>query len=731
MIKVDNNFIFLETKNTLLIFEIKDYCYEYGVSRGDKIIVQRYYGLKKDFNSLKNSKALLCPHGSCQDYNFDFNISSSFGDGNNSEFSLLILNSDNTFVNRFFYKDFSIVKEKVMDGPRTRNVKETIDIVTYDKVANLELHHYYSICDDSDVIVSKKELVNKGEKSCNVKRLMSLQLPIDSKKLKIYTYDGEWLNERQRHEVTLNSGVFINQSMAGSSSHKHNPFIQIINLNNNNHYAFNLIYSGNHKEMVEINPSGHSDVFVGINDFAFDYLLEAHKSFITPEAVMLVAPSQDEITYEMHNFVMNHIINPSFKNKERPIIFNNWEGTGMNIDESSILEMTKIASEIGIEQVVMDDGWFNNRNNEKAGLGDWFADTKKFPRGLGKFTDEVRLFGLKFGIWVEPEMISQDTDLYRSHPEYALMVPNYEPLTRRCQLMIDMANPKVVDYLFDSLTKMIDEAKPDYIKWDYNRMIFDTNPNNGIRSGEYLYHFMMGSYSLMERLTNKYPNILFESCASGGGRYDLGILYYMPQTWGSDNSNSFSRVGISCGTFVGYPQSTFGAHVSRDGSALNRISSLEDRFNINAFGAFGYEFDLRTFDKDELNIMHKQIDFYKKHRQLLQFGHLYIVDDYFDDARYYSVNVVNDDKSSSILLAVETKDNLPSKKWRFKGLNPDYNYELDIREQYNLPKTNPFVMNGKELMEEGIDLGSLNKISDKSDYPNGIYSRLVIAKRVK
>lgn len=727
MIRQIGNFVFFETNNNLLVFEIKDFSYEGKNPDNDRIIVQKYFGPKKDLKDFKASSFHI-HHGSCWDYNTEFNISSTFGDGNNAESSVLIFNSDNSFINRFFYKDIFIIKEKEMPGPRTRNVKETLDIVTYDKVMKLELHNYYSLCEDSDVIICKKELINKGQKSCNIKRLMSLQLPIDSKKIKISTFDGAWLEERYRHEIVLENGVFINQSIAGSSSHKHNPFIEVEDLNNGNIYAFNFIYSGNFKETIEVNPTEHSDVYVGINDFAFDYLLESNKSFITSEAIMLVASSREEITLKMHDFISNHIINPNFKDKERPILLNTWEGVVFNIDEQSVIDMAKIAKDIGIEQIVMDDGWFKNRNNECAGLGDWFADIKKFPNGLGAFTSKIREIGIKFGIWVEPEMISKDTDLYRSNPEFAAEIPNRYPLTRRKQLIIDMANPKVVDYLFDLLSKMIEEAKPDYIKWDYNRMIFDTNPDNGIRSGEYLYRFMMGSYSLMERLTTKYPNILFESCSSGGGRYDLGILYYMPQIWGSDNSNSFSRIAISSGTFMAYPQSTFGAHVSRDGG--QKVSSLEDRFNINTFGAFGYEYDLRKYNQEDLEIMRNQIEYYKKHRHLFQFGHLYLIDNYFDDNRYYSLNVVSDNKDSAILLAVETSDNLPKKNWKFKGLNPDFIYDVEVREQYNATKLNILPMSGKSLMEEGLDLGSLNQTKDKKDYPDGVFSRLVyIAKK--
>jgi alpha-galactosidase len=419
-----------------------------------------------------------------------------------------------------------------------------------------------------------------------------------------------------------------------------------------------------------------------------------------------------------------------FAYKDRPILFNSWEGSGMIINEKSLLEMAKLCKEVGIELFVIDDGWFENRNNDHAALGDWVVDKNKFPNGLSPFVNKIKEMGLSFGIWVEPEMISINSDIYRSHPEYALEIPGRTPLERRHQMVIDMSNPDVINYLDDSLSNLFNELKPAYVKWDCNRMISEFYSHAGIRSGELIYRFMMGTYELLERLTKKFPDIIFESCASGGGRYDLGMAYYMPQTWGSDNSNANNRCYIACGTLTGYPQSTFGAHISRDYSVDQKRSAFEDRFNINSIGGFGYEFDIRTSPEKELETMKKQITYFKKHRHLIQFGHYYVIDNCFDDERYYSFNMVSDDQKEAILSAIQTSQTAPKKNWKFKGLNPEYIYEIEMREQDNISLLSFDSKSGKELMENGLDLGLLNEEKDIQDFPNGIQSRMIYIKKV-
>ena len=733
MIKISHPFIIAETPNSQIIFEIKPFDdFRSSFHKGKFYVIQRHFGKKIDARNLKINEANINRFGSSEDYNLDLLISSSVGNGNNIEPSIILDTKENTYTNRFFYKKAEIIKGGFdIEGPHSRDVKESLIITEEDEASHIEIEHIYSFFADSDVIAVKTKLINKGE-DLLINRLCSLELPIASRNLDIYSFDGKWLKERIRHITNLESGIYIVDSKVGSSSHKHNPFIEIFDRENKTYYGFNLIYSGNHKEIIEVDPAYHSRILVGINDYCFAYEVKSSESFTTPEAIMVVSDNLDEITLEMQKFALNHIVNPVFKNKERPILFNNWEGTQMKIDEQSLIDMAQIASKVGVELFVVDDGWFKNRIDDTNGLGDWEVDKNKFPNGLGEFSKKIKSLGLKFGFWIEPEMICLKSDLYKHHPEFASLIPNREPIERRHQLIIDMSNPDVVDYLFNALSKVIDEAQPDYIKWDYNRFMSD-NYSTYSKKGEFMHRFMMGSYSLMERLTQKYPNILFESCSSGGGRYDLGMLYYMPQTWGSDDSNTYWRSFISSGTLVGYPQSSFGAHVSRDGNPFSEggRSSLEDRFNLNCFGAFGYEFDFRTFRQDELDIMSKQIKFYKNHRKLLQFGDFYLIDNPFDDDRYLSQIVVSNDKKEAMLLISELRPNVAPKIWKAKGLDEKMKYHVSLKEQYNLSKDQLIELDilGKDLMEKGLDLGSLYNTSDKKLY-NGVYSRLIYIKEV-
>jgi len=736
MIEIKDNFILIKTKTTSLIFEVRDFLDESTpFYKNKRFITQYYYGFTKDEPELVNTVNNLPGRGSCNDYNVNPLISSSYGNGNNLEPLLLLKNSDGTYINRFFYKGYKVIEgAKDIEGPHARKVSKTLVISEYDEVLNIELNHYYSIFEDSDVIVSKKEVVNHSSKPFNIERLFSLELPIKCNELDVASFDGSWLFERTRHISKVTNGVFTIDSKIGSSSNKHNPYIEVtIPENENQIMAFNFIYSANHKEMVEVNPLGYSKVMVGISDFGFDYEVKAKESFITPEAIFTLKENKDELIKEMHSFTNGHIINPNFVGKSRPVLFNNWEGTGMKIDEKSLLDMAVIAKKVGVEQFVVDDGWFINRITDNGGLGDWTIDKNKFPDGLLPFVNKVRDLGLKFGIWIEPEMICINTDLFKVHPEYASIIPSRDPLERRHQLMIDMSNKEVVDYLFNSLSKVFDEIKPDYIKWDFNRYHTDMYSLANFKAGEFLHRWMMGSYDLFDRLTKRYPNTLFEGCASGGGRFDLGILYYTPQTWGSDDTNTYCRSFITCGTLTMYPQSTFGAHVSRDycpKEDRNARSSLEDRFNLNSIGAFGYEFDFRTFEEKELNIMAKQIEYYKAHRELLSCGTFYINKNIFDDNRYFSFNVVSKDKKEAILFIEETERNIPSLSWKVKGLDENKTYEVTQREQYNLKPFEKRIYKGKELIEKGIDIGSLDTTSDADLYPLGVFTRLFYIKEI-
>lgn len=737
MIKINENNIVIETLNTTLIIEIKSFEDPHdSFELGRNFITLFYYGLKNNAPTFIPSKAKLSVSGSSNDFSYDLNMTNTFGDCNNVEGSLLISNVDGSYVNRFFYKDAEIINGEVDNKlPHSRDVLETLIIREEDPEAGLLLETYYSIFADSDVIAVKRKIINKNKKSIAIRGFSSLQLPLATKELSIFTYDGSWLYERTRHEAKLTSGTFINESVLFSSSHKHNPFIQIKNNDSKLVYSFNLIWSGDHKEFIDLDSVKQTALItVGLNSYTFDYEVKGGEEFITPEAIMSVSSSLEEGSKGMRSFVNNHIINPVWKTN-RPILFNSWEGSAFNINDDKLFAMAEVCNKVGIELFVIDDGWFGARNNDRQGLGDWYVNKEKFPNGFGYTANKIREIGLDFGFWIEPEMIQLGSEIFKNKPEFACISKNRAPLQRRHQLNIDMSNPDVVDYLFDSLCKVIDETKPKYIKWDYNRNMSEAYSPYGTKSGELMYKYIAGSYLLMDKLTKKYPNLLFEGCSSGGGRFDLGIAYYMPQTWGSDDSNAYCRSFISCGTFAGYPQSMFGAHVSRDGCPLpgeEHFASLEDRFNLQCIGAFGYEFDVTKLPESDLEIIKNQVSFYKQYRNLIQFGNLEIIDNIFENKDYLSYQISNDDMSEIIFVVIQTRRGVASKSWKLKGLKEDKKFAISVRQHLNSAdfKLKKTLYSGKELMEKGIKLSCLDKeILDQKI--SGIFSRLFVIKEVK
>ncbi len=733
MIKIFEDHIRLETPNTSLVLSIKsfdDAATPYN--KGRYYLALFYYGDKASEPTYSLTGKKINYSGSCNNYSYDTNMTNTFGDCNAVRGCLLVKNVDKTYVNRFFYEEAYVIENEVDNHlPHSRDVLETLVIVEEDKEAELVLKTYYSIFSDSDVIAVKKELINNNDESVSINNIASLQISLFTKEVEVFTYDGSWIEERTRHSVKLNSGVFVNESVLFTSSHKHNPFIQVKDNTNNRVYSFNLVWSGNHRESIDIDSiTKVATIQVGLNSYTFDYCLKGHQSFITPEAIMSVAASLEESSSINRVFSLNHIVDKKW-HKARPILFNSWEGNAFNISDDTLFKMADVCNDVGVELFVIDDGWFGHRINDYSSLGDWWVDKSRFPNGFGHTAEVIKSKGLKFGFWIEPEMICIDSETYRNHPEFACMSSIRQPLERRHQLMIDMSNPEVVDYLFHHLSKVIEETKPSYIKWDFNRNMADAYSVTS-SSGEFSYKYTVGSYELMKRLVEKYPDILFEGCSSGGGRFDLGIAYYMPQSWGSDNSNAYCRTKISCGSFAGYHQSIFGAHVSRDGYAYDdgkRYSSLEDRFNLQCIGGFGYEFDVTKRTTEELSIMKEQIKFYKEYRDIIQFGNLVTVDNIFDNEDYLSYQISKD--NTIIYVAINPKPGIKSKAWKLVNLDRNSVYKVSSRKHLdgNNIELSKDTYTGEELMNEGIKLPALDSKADTSEY-DGIFTRLLVIEKL-
>ena len=493
----------------------------------------------------------------------------------------------------------------------------------------MELHYY--VYADCDVIARSTKLINSSEEKIQLKRLMSTQLDLATSDYVMTTFNGAWAREMNRTDIPLLVGKHVNSSYTGTTSNRANSFIMVSKTGTNEDagdcYGFHLIYSGNHYEAAEISSFGKTRVVTGINPQTFCFVLEAGESFEAPEAAMAYShQGYNGMSQCMHLFVREHIVRGTWKKKVRPVLLNSWEAAYFDINEHKLLSLAKAGKEAGIELFVMDDGWFGKRNDDTTSLGDWYVNTKKLPNGVAGLCKKVNDLGLDFGIWVEPEMVNVDSDLYRAHPDWAMDIPDRPHSEGRNQRVLDLTRTEVQDYIIEEMSKLFGSANIAYVKWDMNRIITDYYSRSlpPERQGEVAHRYVLGLYRCMKELTTRFPNILFEGCSAGGNRFDLGILCYFPQIWASDDTDALCRTAIQNGYSYGYPMSTVGAHVSAcPNHQTLRTTPLETRFHVAAFGVFGYECNFCDMKKEDMAAIKAQIELYKEWREVLQFGQFY------------------------------------------------------------------------------------------------------------
>lgn len=508
---------------------------------------------------------------------------------------------------------------------------ETTEVELWDDALDALLTLYYCVYPAQDVITRYARLQNRGGGTLTLRRMMSAQLDLADSAYALVTFDGTWSAERGMNSRPLCEGIFVNDSKMGVSSARHNPFVMLAadgcTERQGRCYGINLVYSGNHSEICEVTYSGKTRLLTGINPSGFSWKLAPGEHFDTPEAVFSFSDEGlNGLSHNLHRFVNDHIIRGMWQNRERPIVINNWEATGFDFTQSKLLAIAKEAAKLGIELFVLDDGWFGGRNDDTSSLGDWFVNEKKLPAGLGGFAEKINKLGMKFGLWVEPEMISENSDLYRAHPDWAVAAPGRTPSMGRNQYLLDLTRAEVRAYLVQTLSAVFSSANIEYVKWDMNRNFSDMySPSLAPDGqGEFFHRYVLGLYEILKALTERFPAILFESCASGGSRFDLGMLCYMPQTWASDNTDPVCRLSIQQGTSYGYPLSTIGAHVSASPHfSTLRQTPVETRFNVAAFGCLGYELDLTKLSQFDKNAIKEQVAYYKTRRKLFQYGRFY------------------------------------------------------------------------------------------------------------
>lgn len=624
-----------------------------------------------------------------------------YGKGDYREPLLHIEYADGSRTSDFLFVDAQINEHKPTlaglpathghDNNDAEAAANSLTITLKEPVKQLLLKLHYAVFERSDVITRSLELVNESDHPVTIERAFSANIDLPDAHFDLIHLTGKWINECQIKRHPIAKGMFHIDSKKGVSGANHNPFLCLARPNTNELsgecYGFGLIYSGNHHCGVEVSPHSQSRVQLGISDFDFRWPLAAGSTFTTPEVALTYSNTGlNGMSQHFHRLIQHNLISPNWQAKPRPIQCNNWEATYFDFDQGKLLTLAKTAKQLGAELFVLDDGWFGKRDSDASSLGDFTDHPSKLPKGIAGLSKKIKKLGLSFGIWVEPEMISCDSQLYQAHPEWAIQLADRRPSFGRNQLILDMSNPAVIDHLYEQLHDVFSRAQVEYVKWDHNRNFSDIYSSHLTRDEQagFAHRYVLGLYQLLTRLTQAFPNILFESCCSGGNRFDMGMLYYMPQTWTSDNTDAVERMRIQYGTSLLYPPSTMSCHVSgRPSHQVLRNTPIETRFNVAAFGNLGYQTDLTQLTPFERKAVKQQTQWYKQHRALLQFGRFYRLQSPFEHNRMMWM-VVSDDQSEAMLgyyqMLQETSPSL--EQVHIPMLDADSCYQISNRPQF-------------------------------------------------
>lgn len=638
----------------------------------------------------------------------------------------------------FKYREHEIWKgKKPLDGlpavyVESEEEADTLEIVLEDGLIHTKIILSYTIFSERPVVTKHVRFVCEHEEGITLLNCMSGCFDFPDKEYKMIELAGAWARERYPQSRKLGYGVQSVYSMRGSSSHQFNPFLALARDNADEFsgevLGFSLVYSGDFLAQVEVDNYDVTRVVMGIHPNEFRFELAAGESFQTPE--MVTVYSEDGLngmSQVFHELYRTRLARGIWRDRERPILINNWEATYFDFDEEKILSIATAAKKVGIELFVLDDGWFGKRNQDNCSLGDWYPNLDKLPQGIVGLAKKIEEMGLKFGLWFEPEMTNKDSDLFRAHPDWLLADLRRNYSHSRNQYVLDFSKAEVVDYIYGQMRKILKEAPVSYVKWDMNRTFSEvfSNGKGKKEQGKVRHQYILGVYSLYERLTCEFPDVLFESCASGGGRFDPGMLYYAPQAWTSDDTDAAERIKIQYGTSYVYPLSSMGSHVSASPNhQVFRNTSLDTRANVAYFGTFGYELDITCMSEEELDIMKEQITFMKKYRKLIQQGVFYRLKSPFE-GNSSAWQVVSEDRTEVLVAYFRTMQPVNGKFERIclKGLEPGALYSV---QEYFCEKVDCTTHYGDELMYAGLSVCDISSgvygIADKQqgDY----FSRL-------
>ena len=596
-------------------------------------------------------------------------------------------------------------KPQIPGQPSTYTDREdeaqTLALFAEDSVTGLKVTLYYTVFADSGVMTRSVRVTNCGESTLKLERIFSLCLSLPSMDYDLITLYGRHAKERSLERRRLAHGIQGVESRRGVSGHCQNPFAALAQTgadeDHGNVYGFHLVYSGNFSALCECDFNGTSRFLLGINPADFEWTLEKGKTFDTPEAVMVFTENGiGEMSRILHHFYSKHLIRGKYRDCKRPLLINSWEAAYFDFTSEKLVDFAREAKKLGIEMLVMDDGWFGKRNDDTSSLGDWYVNEEKLKGGLSSLADRIHEQGLKFGIWYEPEMISPDSDLFRAHPDWHVHVEGRTPMIGRNQYVLDFSRKDVRDNIWEQMYRVLSQNKIDYIKWDFNRNISDAGsallPKE--QKKEFFHRVILGTYELMDRLTSTFPDILFENCSGGGGRFDPAMLYYSPQIWASDNTDPIERLSIQFGTSLCYPASCVGAHVS----ACSR-TGYRTKGNVALWGTFGYELDPCKLSEEDREIVKEQVALYHETYDLIRSGDLYRLISPFENSSRAAWEFVSPEKDFAMLTLVTIQAAYaPYFLLKLKGLDPDRIYRNE---------TTGETASGALLMKAGLNLSNI------------------------
>ena len=635
---------------------------------------------------------------------------------------------DGSTVTTFQYESHRIEAGKSrLDGLPATYVEddseaETLIIVLVDPLTTVRIELSYTLFSSRPVLTRTARFINDGHAEVFLDQAMSACLDLPDSKYEWWQFSGAWGRERHLKTRTLEQGITSIGSIRGNSSAQQNPFVILARPGTDDLQGEAIgcafVYSGNFLIQAEVDTFDTTRLLVGIHPQGFRWKLPPGSSFQTPEVVLAyTADGLNDLSATLHSLFRERLMRGQWRDRPRPIVTNNWEATYFDFTEDTLIDIARTAQGVGAELFVLDDGWFGARRGERAGLGDWTPNTDLLPDGIAGLSKKVNDLGIDFGLWVEPEMVNEDSDLFRTHPDWVIQTPNRRRSVGRFQLVLDYSRAEVVDHVFTQLSDVFSTAKMSYVKWDMNRSLTEvfSSALPTDQQGEVAHRHMLGVYALLERLTTAFPHILFESCASGGARFDAGMLFYAPQAWASDDSDAVERLKIQWGSSFAYPIVSHGAHVSiTPNHQVNRVTPLHTRANVAFFGAFGYELDLNKLSDEEITEVKAQVAFMKEHRELIQFGTFYRLRSPFD-SNVTCWMVVNKQKTKAIVgwYRVLNTVNAPFDRVRLVGLDPTKCYRITGNE----------LVDGRDVVRSGSELHNIGLITrdrNSGDVPQNV-----------